>query len=89
MVASKLRCAHLTATNIIEEADTAMKNEAQGYVQKGAVIPTELWVRLLQARTKLFDCIKKGWVMDGFPETRDQAHALASNGIFPKHCGLC
>ena len=50
-------------------------------------LPTELWLRLLNARLQLYDCVKKGWVMDGFPQTRDQALALQAKGISPKHCG--
>ena len=47
-----------------------------------------LWVRLVEERTKLFDCVKKGWVMDGFPATREQALALQSRGIYPRHFGM-
>jgi len=36
---------------------------------------------------KLFDCVKKGFVMEGFPQTREQVLALQSIGISPKHCG--
>ena len=50
-------------------------------------IPTEVWVELIKARLKLFDCVKKGWVMEGFPQTRHQALALQAQGIYPKHCG--
>ena len=48
-------------------------------------MPTELLVTLLKERTKLFDCVKKGYVMDGIPQTREQALALQSVGIYPKH----
>lgn len=33
------------------------------------------------------DCVKKGYVLEGFPQTREQALALQSMGIHPKHCG--
>ena len=51
-------------------------------------LPTELWLRLINARLQLYDCVKKGYVMDGFPHTRDQALAFQANGISPKHCGM-
>ena len=35
----------------------------------------------------MFDCVKKGYVLDGFPQTREQALALQSNGVHPSHCG--
>ena len=51
------------------------------------MIPTELWVRIIEERLKLFDCVKKGWMLDGFPKTREQALALQAKGIYPKHVG--
>lgn len=50
-------------------------------------LPTDLWVKIVEERMKLFDCVKKGWVMEGFPQTREQAQALQAIGIYPKHCG--
>lgn len=37
---------------------------------------------------KLADCIKKGWVMEGFPQTREQALALQTAGVYAKHTGM-
>lgn len=42
---------------------------------------------MIQARLQLYDCVKKGWVLDGFPETREQALALQAVGITAKHYG--
>lgn len=50
-------------------------------------VPTEIWVQILTERLKLMDCVKKGYVLEGFPQTREQALALQSVGIHPKHCG--
>lgn len=50
-------------------------------------MPTEIWVQILTERLKLMDCVKKGYVLEGFPQTREQALALQSMGIHPKHCG--
>ena len=49
-------------------------------------MPTELWLKILTDRMSLFDTQKKGWVLEGFPETREQAMALQINGVYPKHC---
>ena len=58
-----------------------------GSVFNMQTLPTDLWVKIVQERMKLFDCIRKGWVMEGFPQTREQAIALQAAGITPKHCG--
>ena len=50
-------------------------------------VPTEIWIKILSDRMKLADCIKKGWVMEGFPHTRQQALALQVVGICAKHTG--
>ena len=50
-------------------------------------MPVELWCDLVEERLKLFDCVKKGWVMEGFPPTREHALALQARGISPKHLG--
>lgn len=50
-------------------------------------IPPELLVKILKERLNFPDCIKKGWVLEGIPQTREQALCMQENGIFPKHCG--
>ena len=42
---------------------------------------------MIDQRLKVFDCVKKGWVMAGFPQTREQALAMQVKGIFPSHVG--
>ncbi len=42
---------------------------------------------MVEGRMKMFDCVKKGYVLDGFPETREQAMALQAVGINPQHTG--
>lgn len=86
MVSSKLRTAHLTPENLINDADSDLKTEAEVFVKKNETLPTDLWLKIVQERMKLFDCVKKGWVMEGFPQTREQAIALQAAGIYPKHC---
>ena len=77
----------MTTESIIEEADTSLKNEVLQIQESGGKISTELWVKMVKNRLSLFDCVKKGWVMDTFPEDREQALALQASGIYPKHVG--
>ncbi|GFR93133.1 adenylate kinase 8-like [Elysia marginata] len=46
----------------------------------------ELWIKVLKERLHMYDAVKKGWVLEGFPQTRDQALAMQEHGIYPKHC---
>lgn len=43
------------------------------------------WAKLIKNRVEEIDCIRKGWILEGFPETRAQALALVSIGVLPKH----
>ncbi|NXK92237.1 KAD8 kinase, partial [Formicarius rufipectus] len=50
-------------------------------------IPNALWANLIQERLSNVDCIKQGWILEGFPENQEQAWMLQSFGIFPRHVG--
>ncbi|XP_068011718.1 adenylate kinase 8 isoform X3 [Melanerpes formicivorus] len=50
-----------------------------------AQIPNALWANLIQERLSNVDCIKQGWILEGFPENQEQAWMLQSAGIIPRH----
>ncbi|PIK58709.1 putative adenylate kinase 8-like [Apostichopus japonicus] len=85
MVCSSLRTAYISADNLLADDVSATAAEAKKHLQNNQPIPTDLWVKMIQARLQLYDCVKKGWVLDGFPETREQALALQAVGITAKH----
>ncbi|KAK7496967.1 hypothetical protein BaRGS_00011703 [Batillaria attramentaria] len=86
MVCSKLRTAHLTAENLVQDSDIKLRDKAEKFIEKKKPVPTDLWVAILKERMKLFDCVKKGWILEGFPQTREQALALQELGVCPRHC---
>ncbi|NWV78131.1 KAD8 kinase, partial [Dasyornis broadbenti] len=51
-------------------------------------IPNALWANLIQQRLSNVDCIKQGWILEGFPENQEQAWMLQSTGIFPRHVDI-
>ena len=51
--------------------------EAQSYIEKGALVPDDVVVRIVRDRIAEPDC-KNGYLLDGFPRTLPQAEALAS-----------
>ncbi|XP_013418058.1 adenylate kinase 8-like [Lingula anatina] len=85
MVCNRIRAAYLTMDNLIQEAEIEIRKKAQEYIKKNETIPTELWLKIIKERMKSYDCIKRGWVLEGFPQTREQALALQAEGIYPKH----
>lgn len=58
-------------------ARTPLGREAQGYMDRGALVPDGVIVGLVQERLQADDC-GKGYILDGFPRTVAQAEALAA-----------
>ncbi|XP_033282770.1 adenylate kinase 8 isoform X3 [Orcinus orca] len=48
-------------------------------------LPNMLLVRLLQERLREEDCVRRGWILDGIPETREQALLIQTLGVSPRH----
>jgi len=84
-VANKLKAVHLTTENLLADAPNDLQEEA-AMLGAASPLPTELWVKIISKRLSLYDCEFHGWVLDGFPETREQALALQAEGIAPSHC---
>ena len=55
---------------------TALGTEAKGYMDKGALVPDELVLKLINQRLDQHDA-QSGFILDGFPRTVAQAEALA------------
>ncbi|XP_009986103.1 PREDICTED: adenylate kinase 8, partial [Tauraco erythrolophus] len=63
----------------------ALTKEAKAYKERKQKIPNALWANLIQERLSNVDCIKQGWILEGFPENQEQAWMLQSSGIIPRH----
>jgi adenylate kinase len=56
---------------------SALGVEAKGYMDKGALVPDELVLKLINERLDQRDAQGGGFILDGFPRTVAQAEALA------------
>lgn len=63
---------------------TALGKEAKSYMDAGKLVPDEVTIGIVRERLAKDDC-KKGFILDGFPRTIEQADALT--GIL-KELGL-
>ena len=54
---------------------TALGDLAKSYMDKGALVPDEVVIGLVESRLQESDC-KDGYILDGFPRTIAQAEAL-------------
>lgn len=55
--------------------NTPLGQKAKGYLDNGQLVPDELVVAIVKERLKQPDC-EKGFILDGFPRTVNQAKAL-------------
>lgn len=78
MIAEKYGIPHVSTGDIFRaniKNNTPLGQEAKTYMDKGALVPDELTVKILLDRVAKDDC-KNGYVLDGFPRTIPQAEVL-------------
>ncbi|XP_068105027.1 adenylate kinase 8 [Hyperolius riggenbachi] len=85
LLCKRMNATHLTPENMLSNDVSPLVEEARSYKDKGQEIPDELWARIIQERLSKVDCMKRGWVLEGFPRTRDQGLLLQMNGSCPDH----
>jgi adenylate kinase len=56
---------------------TSLGKEAQGYIDKGELVPDELTNKIVADRLGMEDA-KSGWILDGYPRSASQVQALDS-----------
>ena len=60
---------------------TELGISAKDYMDRGLLVPDDLIINLVKLRIKEEDC-KDGFLLDGFPRTIPQAHAMKTAGIY-------
>uniref|UniRef100_A0A7S1XGD0 Adenylate kinase active site lid domain-containing protein n=1 Tax=Compsopogon caeruleus TaxID=31354 RepID=A0A7S1XGD0_9RHOD len=56
---------------------------AKEHMDAGKLVPDSVVVGLLEERMKRSDCVRSGWILDGFPRNMEQVHALARRARLP------
>lgn len=77
---------HLSTGDMLRaaiQANSPLGVEAKSYMDAGALVPDDLIIDLILARLEQPDCVRHGWLLDGFPRTRTQALAMLARGIVP------
>ncbi|MDE6372414.1 MAG: adenylate kinase [Clostridia bacterium] len=77
-VCEKYNIPHISTGDILRaniKAGTALGVEAKRYIDKGLLVPDEVVIGLVRQRLAEADC-QKGFLLDGFPRTIEQAKAL-------------
>jgi adenylate kinase len=78
VLSENLGLSHISSGDIFRENLknlTDLGKEAQGFMQRGELVPDDLTIRMIQERLSRPDC-QNGAILDGFPRTPAQADAL-------------
>ncbi len=79
-MAEALGLVHVSSGDIFREnlkGQTELGRLAQGYMDKGELVPDDVTIQMIEGRLKKADC-NEGAVLDGFPRTEAQAQALSA-----------
>ena len=80
VLAIKTGLAHVSSGDIFREnlkAQTELGKLAQGFMNRGELVPDDVTIAMIRERLKRPDCAA-GAILDGFPRTPAQAEALGS-----------
>ena len=78
-IVEKFGVAHISTGDMFRAAmanQTAMGLLAKSYIDKGDLVPDEVTNGIVKERLAQDDIQEKGFLLDGYPRTIDQAHAL-------------
>ncbi len=81
IVSETLGLVHISSGDIFREnlkQQTELGKLAQGYMNRGELVPDDVTIAMIRERLSRPDCAK-GALLDGFPRTPAQAEALAVN----------
>ena len=79
VVSKELNLVHVSSGDIFRENlknQTELGKTAQGYMERGELVPDEVTIAMIRDRLSRSDC-EQGALLDGFPRTPAQADALA------------
>lgn len=77
-LAAECGLAHISTGDILRAAakgGTALGRKAQQYMDRGALVPDDVMIGIVGDRLQRADCAR-GFILDGFPRTIQQAEAL-------------
>ncbi|XP_028383501.1 adenylate kinase 8 isoform X1 [Phyllostomus discolor] len=80
-----LNSSHLTMENLMAKEHSPLAAAARKHYQATKSVPSTLFIRLMEERLSEEDCVQRGWILDGIPETREQVLAIQTRGIVPRH----
>lgn len=87
-LARQLDVVHIHTGTLLEKAfqkQTSAGVQARAFVEKGQLVPDYLITSMILQQLKDPDVVERGYILDGFPRTKQQALALLQAGFLPDH----
>jgi adenylate kinase len=81
IVQKKYNIPHIESGAIFREhigGGTELGKKAKAYIDRGDLVPDDITIPMMVSRLQKEDC-KDGWILDGFPRSKEQAITLAKN----------
>jgi len=75
---------HLSTGDLLREEvkkGSELGKQAKVYMDKGELVPNHLLIGVVKEKLTAIEASGKGWLLDGFPRTEDQAKALTEGGV--------
>jgi adenylate kinase len=68
------------------DAGSPLGRQVKSIMSSGGLVPDRLVIRLVMRKlSRTRACQRHGWLLDGFPRTAAQAHAILAKGLVPNH----
>eukprot|EP01061_Rhynchopus_euleeides_P016882 TRINITY_DN28221_c0_g1_i2.p1 TRINITY_DN28221_c0_g1~~TRINITY_DN28221_c0_g1_i2.p1 ORF type:complete len:267 (+),score=94.04 TRINITY_DN28221_c0_g1_i2:306-1106(+) len=87
MLSEKFGLVHVSARDLLTKEVTTGSSVGkliESHMVRGELVPDSVIVDLIQARLSQDDAVKKGWLIEGFPRTKNQALSLQTAGLIPQ-----
>ncbi len=78
VISERFGTPHISTGDILREAvgnNSPVGKQAKGYMDKGELVPDDIVINIVVDRLSRPD-VKKGFILDGFPRTKNQAVSL-------------
>lgn len=84
LIVKKTNLVHISTGDILREAvksGSELGKQAQVIMNAGGLVSDEIMIGLIKERLNQADVLERGFILDGFPRTREQGEALLSLGL--------
>lgn len=85
-IVSKYGLVHISVGDLLRAevaAGTPAGVKAKSYMDSGSLVPNEVVVEMVKNKLAEPEVVEKGWLLDGYPRSGEQAEAIEAEGIRP------